>query len=172
MDCSPPGSSVHGIFQARILEWLAIFFSRESSWPRDRTHISYVTWIGRQVLYHWTTWEADVSSYKDINPIMKACPLMTSSERNYLPKSSPPNTIASRVMVSSWELWGGEDATLWSTGGQMQDVGKEESWNDSVCFSNTDQSQPFGRPPALAVTSSTPGWSKRDYCRQLVCLAL
>ena len=34
MDCSPPGSSVHGIFQARTTEWVAISFSRESSWPR------------------------------------------------------------------------------------------------------------------------------------------
>ena len=35
MDCSPAGSSVHGIFQARILEWVAIIFSRRSSQPRD-----------------------------------------------------------------------------------------------------------------------------------------
>ena len=34
MDCSPPGSYAHGIFQARILKWIAIFFSRESSLPR------------------------------------------------------------------------------------------------------------------------------------------
>ena len=39
MDCSPPGSSVHGISQARILEWVAISFSRGSSWPRDQTHV-------------------------------------------------------------------------------------------------------------------------------------
>ena len=37
MDCSPPGSSVHGIFQARILEWVAMPSSRGSFWPRDRT---------------------------------------------------------------------------------------------------------------------------------------
>ena len=36
MDCSPPGSSVHGIFQARILEWIAISFSRESSQPGNQ----------------------------------------------------------------------------------------------------------------------------------------
>ena len=40
MDCSPPGSSVHGIFQARVLEWVAISFSRGSSRPRDRTWVS------------------------------------------------------------------------------------------------------------------------------------
>ena len=48
MDCSPPGFPVHGIFQARILEWVAISFSRGSCQPRDRTHVSYV---GRRILY-------------------------------------------------------------------------------------------------------------------------
>ena len=40
MDCSPPGFPVHGIFQARILEWVAISSSKRSSQPRDKTHIS------------------------------------------------------------------------------------------------------------------------------------
>ena len=55
MDCSPPGSPVHGIFQARILEWVAISSSRGSSQPRDWTHVSC---IGRWILYHSATWEA------------------------------------------------------------------------------------------------------------------
>ena len=42
MDYSPPGSSVHGILQARILEWVAIPFSRGSSQPRDRTQVSHI----------------------------------------------------------------------------------------------------------------------------------
>ena len=50
MDCSLSGSSVHGIFQARVLEWIAISFSRESSWPRDRTWVSHIA--GR----HFTVW--------------------------------------------------------------------------------------------------------------------
>ena len=54
MNCSPPGSSVLGISQARILEWVAISSSRGSSWPRDRT---WVSCIGRQVLYHWANWQ-------------------------------------------------------------------------------------------------------------------
>ena len=45
MDCSPPGSSVHGIFQATLLEWAAISSSRGSSRPRDGTHISHVSCI-------------------------------------------------------------------------------------------------------------------------------
>ena len=52
MDRSPPGSSVHGILQARILEWFALPSSRVSSWPRDQTVICYVSCIGRQVLDH------------------------------------------------------------------------------------------------------------------------
>ena len=42
MDCSPPGSSIYGILQARILEWVAIPFSRESPQPRDRTWVSHI----------------------------------------------------------------------------------------------------------------------------------
>ena len=55
MDCSLPGSSVHGIFQARVLEWVAIFFSRGTSWPRDRTPISHI--VGRRFTF-WATREA------------------------------------------------------------------------------------------------------------------
>ena len=51
MDCSPPGSSVHGILQARILEWVVMPSSRGSSWPRDQTRTSYISCIGRWVLY-------------------------------------------------------------------------------------------------------------------------
>ena len=43
IDCSPPGSSVHGILQARILEWVAISFSRGFSRPRDRICVSYIS---------------------------------------------------------------------------------------------------------------------------------
>ena len=57
IDCSPPGSSVHGILQARALEWVAISSSRGFSWPRDQTHISCVSCIRRQILYHWAPWK-------------------------------------------------------------------------------------------------------------------
>ena len=58
MDYSPPGSSVHGIFQARTLEWVAISFSRGASQPRDQTHVSCLSCIGRWVLYHQQHLEA------------------------------------------------------------------------------------------------------------------
>ena len=55
MDCSLPGSSVHGIFQARVLEWVAIAFSRGSSRPRDWTQVSCIA--GRRFTV-WATREA------------------------------------------------------------------------------------------------------------------
>ena len=55
MDCSLPGSSAHGIFQARILEWVAISFSRGSSWPRNQTQVSR---IAGSFFTNWATQEA------------------------------------------------------------------------------------------------------------------
>ena len=52
MDCSPPGSSVCGIPQARILEWVAISFSSGSSRPRNQTCVSYISCLGRWILCH------------------------------------------------------------------------------------------------------------------------
>ena len=52
MDCSAPDPFVHGIFPARILEWVVISFLG-SSQPRDQTHISCVSCIGRWILHHW-----------------------------------------------------------------------------------------------------------------------
>ena len=60
MDCSSPGSSVHRIFQERILQWVAVFCARGSCQHRDRTNVSC---IGRWVLYHCATWEAKTSVF-------------------------------------------------------------------------------------------------------------
>ena len=57
---------VHGIFQARILGWIAISYSRGSSWPRDPTCVSCVSCIGRWILYHHATWEDPVNVDKAI----------------------------------------------------------------------------------------------------------
>ena len=59
MDCSLPGSSVHGIFQGRMLGWVAISFSRGFSWPRNRTQVSYTAgrfftnWAMRETQNGW-----------------------------------------------------------------------------------------------------------------------
>ena len=59
MDCNPPGFSVHGIFQARILEQVAISSSRGSSQPRDETCVG-VSCIGRWLLYHLSIGKAQL----------------------------------------------------------------------------------------------------------------
>ena len=74
MDCSPPGSSVQGIFQARVLEWVVISFSRGSSQPRDRTRVSHIA--GRRFTI-WATREAErrvISNRWHLNDnILEAC---------------------------------------------------------------------------------------------------
>ena len=58
MDCSPPGSSVHRILRARILEWVAISFSRGSFWLRDQTWISCI--VGK----HFTVWATSKVNFR------------------------------------------------------------------------------------------------------------
>ena len=92
MDCSLPGSSVHGILWARILEQVTIFSSRGSSRPRDETHISC---IGRCVLYQWATREACTLlshplSFTGLSPNTSVRCLLLSQ---YLLLGLPPCTI-------------------------------------------------------------------------------
>ena len=72
MDCSLPGSSIHGIFQAIVLEWVAIYFSRGSSSPRDRTRVS---WIADRCFNIWATREVWLGYRKEL---MKWCHVLES----------------------------------------------------------------------------------------------
>ena len=65
MDCSPPGSSAHGILQARILEWFAISYSKGSSQPKDRTLVS---WIAGVFFTVWGTREALLNTGLTLSP--------------------------------------------------------------------------------------------------------
>ena len=67
MDCSPPGFSVHGILQARILEWVVMPFSRGSSWPRNRSRVSHIA--GR----FFTSDKHSVLKSWDITLLTKVC---------------------------------------------------------------------------------------------------
>ena len=62
MDCSPPGSPVHGILQGRILDWVAIPFSRGYSWPREQTWVSH---ISRQIFYRLSHQEIPIAEEAD-----------------------------------------------------------------------------------------------------------
>ena len=72
-----PGSSVHGIFQARILEWVAISFSRGPSQLRDQICISCISCTGRQILYHCAT------CFHSVN-ILKLSQSLTNEHFGYL----------------------------------------------------------------------------------------
>ena len=58
LDYNPPGSFFHGVFQARILEWVVIVFFRGSSWPRVEIHVTCVSCIAGGFFTHWTIGEA------------------------------------------------------------------------------------------------------------------
>ena len=80
VDCSLPGSWIHGILQARILEWVAISFSRGSSWPRDRTWVSciadrrFTVWATREALKIWfTCWAVVRLTCKNSSQILILC---------------------------------------------------------------------------------------------------
>ena len=101
MDYSMPGSSVHGIFQAGILEWVAISYPRESSQPTDQTHISCVSRIGRQIIYHWdeSLWLCGSQQTAE----------KTIRDRNTRPPVVPPEKSVCRSRSNSynwtWNNW-------------------------------------------------------------------
>ena len=74
MGCSLPGSSVHGILQARILEWVTMPSSRGSSPPWDQTHASCISCIGRQVFTMSAIWEALPQGHHHNNGEPKSLP--------------------------------------------------------------------------------------------------
>ena len=67
IDCSLPGSSVQGILQARILEWVAMPSSTGSSQPKNRIQVSYASTLAGRFFTTSATWEAHMPSYQSIN---------------------------------------------------------------------------------------------------------
>ena len=61
VDCSPPGSSIHGVHQARILEWAAMPSSRGSSWPRDGSCVSYLHWLAGSLPVAPNCWQCSLT---------------------------------------------------------------------------------------------------------------
>ena len=106
MDYGPPGSSVHGIFQERILEWVALPSSRGSSWPRDRTWLSEVSCIGKWVLYHEPSfpsletggWGATESS----NPLFR---IASPGNQPHPGIGCKSNLISIKIAMESTLLW-------------------------------------------------------------------
>ena len=104
MDCSPPGSSVHGIFQAWILEWVAVSFSRGSSWPRDRTRVSRI--VGRRFTI-WATREVH-QKHRRVVASFKRMSVEIFYRWNLLPRRQLANYMHSwrqeAAKRSSWKI--------------------------------------------------------------------
>ena len=110
MDCSLPGSSVHGIFQAVVLEWIAISFSKGSSQPRDRTQVSCI------VDRHFTVWPTGKSIY--FSAKMGIIMVPTSATQvvllgKNLPASAGDGRDASLIPGSGRSPGGGHGCPLW-----------------------------------------------------------
>ena len=104
MDHRLPGSSVHGILQAWILEWVVMSSSRGSSHPRDRTGISYISCIGRWVLYHQRHQGSPCSAPKWIqslaweDPLEKEMPNHFSITAWEIPRTEEPGRLGLQSM--------------------------------------------------------------------------
>ena len=106
VDSSLPGSSVHGILQARILEWVSVPSSRGSSQPKGRTHASYVPCIGRQFLYRQYHLEAlCISLYnKPINIKSVSLSSVNHSKLSNLRKGSREPPVCNHSCMSYLEI--------------------------------------------------------------------
>ena len=120
MNCSPPASFVHGIFQARILEWVAIPFSRGSFWPRDQTLRSC---IDRQIPYHCTT--------RDYFPLCKLkrtwVPNLSYRNSIYLKTIKRQKVVNSFFFVFVFVFW--EEG---SGGDNLPTLNFSSSWHNSI----------------------------------------
>ena len=104
-DCNPPVFSVHGFLQARILEWVAISYSRGSSWPRDQTQVSCIA--GRLLTAWVTRW-----NIRGLHPkSKKKCPLSQVLGRPLEQEMSTHSSILGLKIP-----WTEEPGTRWSTG--------------------------------------------------------
>ena len=126
MDCSPPGFSVHGISLARILEWVAISSSRGYSQPRDQTHVSCVSCMGRQILgclshlgsHLWPPIYPPRASL--VAQMVKNPPAMQETQVQSQGREDPPEKrIATHSSVLAWRIpWTEEPGRLQSMGSQ------------------------------------------------------
>ena len=102
MNCSLQGSSVHGVFRTRILEWVAVSYSRQSSRPRDWTHVSCVSCIGRWILYHWTTWEAHAKKQNKAGKVGRWGTTLNWEVKSGLSSEMKQGSKACRALGEEW----------------------------------------------------------------------
>ena len=97
MDGNPPVSSVHGILQARILEWVATSYSRRSSWPRDWTQVSCVSCTAGRFFSTSTTWKTQDGAAAAAKSL-RSCPTLCNSIDDSPPGFSLPGILQARIL--------------------------------------------------------------------------
>ena len=127
MDCSLPGLSVHGIFQARVLEWGAISFSRGSSRPRDQT------WVSRIVGRHFTVWATREAPQKILEWVA-----MPSSRGIFPTQGSNPSLLYCRQILYHLSHPGSPNLHKPLTNWQKSRIGQ---WQDFCWLYNYSGSQ-------------------------------
>ena len=148
MACSLLVSSLPGILQARILEWLAIPFSRRSSPPRDRAQVFCVSCIGSWILYHWSyLWNS--------NTLATWCEELTHWKR---PWCWERLKVGGKRDNRGWDGWMASltwwtwvwvsSGSWWWTGrpGVLQSMGSQRIGHDGVTQLNFFTTEPHGKP--------------------------
>ena len=143
--CSPPGSSVHGILHARILEWVENPFSRGSSWPRDWTWVSHIAdrfftiWIARETRYPlylysnnwWNRTNPAVAAAAAPAKSLQSCPTLCDPIDGSPPGSAVPGIFQARTL--EWVAISFSNAWKWKW-----------KWSRSIV---SDSSWPHGLQP-------------------------
>ena len=128
-DCSPPGSSVHGILQARILKWIAVPFSRVSSWPRDWTEVFC---LAGGFFTSWTTRKA-LHQERPANSSHTALQVQGDSTRSQGKNLILDHLMVERLFVNDLQEenmchWKGRESEVW----HFEVRGKHEGWPRSL----------------------------------------
>ena len=148
MDCSPPGSFVHGISQARILEWVAISFFK-GIFPTQGSNPSLLHC--RWILYLWATREAQLIHYYYTAKSLQSCPTLCDPTDGSPPSSPVPGILQARTL--EWAAISFSNAWKWK-------------WSRSVV---SDSWRPHGlQPTRLLCPWDFPGKSTRVGCHCLL----
>ena len=150
MDCSLPGSSVHGILQARTLEWVAISFSRGSSQPRDRTQVSCVA--GR----FFTNWAMEYS-------VQFSCSVVSDSVTPWIAARQASLSITiSNSHPSSWWCHPAISSSIFPFSSHPQSLPASEPFPMSQLFAWGGQST-WVSALASFLPKDTQGWSPLEW---------
>ena len=167
MDCSPPRSSVHGIFQTRVLEWVIIFSSRGSSWPSDRTcHLLHLLWEAQRSMLVMPIWRWGGLIWPGPGEAIKVNFLIGGLQASACQTQRVPGDLGNR-QIQIQQVWGGawdaafptscpeKAAVLWTQGSKDDWVisGSKESTRNKRAF--LDLTGPKRR---TTLSFSNPSW--------------